>query len=383
MRSSRIRLEDVAEPGRLREAYLKAARGKAARADVREFAASWQEHLEALRQALLTGGWIPRGFTRFVIHEPKERIIHAPHFEDRVVHHALVDAAMGDFERWMVSDTYACRKGRGHAAAVRRAEAHARRHGWFLKLDVRKYFDSIPHEGLLSVLERRFRNRGVQELWRRIVTGYETGTGRGIPIGSLTSQMLGNFHLMPVDRLCLEELRVGGYVRYMDDMALWGGRELLLQARDEVAEKLSMLGLELKGNWHLQPTWRGMEFLGLRVYPDGSLLSRRSRRRLIRKWQTGQALWEHGELGDAAWQRSLTALISRVRLAAKERSIDRLREEPGPAAIGLQPREPRRQLEQRRQERALGQPEQERPGQPEQQPRLPPRPQLTPGSLSD
>jgi hypothetical protein len=331
----------------------------------------------------MTGSWKPRGFTRFVIHEPKERIIHAPSFEDRVVHHALVDAAMGDFERWMVSDTYACRKGLGHAAAVRRAEAHARRHGWFLKLDVRKYFDSIPHRALLSGLERRFRNRGVIDLWRCIITGYEASAGRGIPIGSLTSQMLGNFHLMPVDRLCLEVVRVGGYVRYMDDMALWGGRELLLRARDEVAEKLTELGLELKGNWHLQPTWRGMEFLGLRVYPDGSLLSRRSRRRMIRQWKMGQALWERGELGDAAWQRSLTALISRVRLARKERMLGQLREEPGSAAIGLQSREPRRQLEQRRQERALGQAEQERPGQPEQQSGLPPRPQLTPGRLPD
>jgi RNA-directed DNA polymerase len=350
---------------------------------VREFAASWQERLEALRQSLLMGGWMPRGFTRFVIHEPKERTIHAPCFEDRVIHHALVDAAMGDFERWMVDDTYACRRGRGHAAAVRRAEEHARRHGWFLKLDVRKYFDSIPHVELMSALERRFRNQGVQELWRRIVMGYEANPGRGIPIGSLTSQMLGNFYLMGVDRACLEEMRVGGYVRYMDDMALWGAKDLLERAKDVVVARLEGLGLELKGNWHLQPTWRGMEFLGLRVYPDGCLLSRRSRRRMIRKWRTGQALWADGELGDAAWQRSLTALISRVRLAKKERIVGRLREEPGFVAIGLQPCEPRRQLEQRRQERALGQAEQERPGQPEQQPGLPPRPQLTSGSLPD
>jgi len=362
----------------LREAFLRAARGKQARADVREFAADWQVRLESLRTRLLAEAWGPGGFTRFIIHEPKERTIHAPCFEDRVVHHALVDSAMADFERWLVPDTFACRKGKGHAAAVRRAEFHARRNPWFLKLDVRKYFDSIPHEVLLLALDRRFRNGGVQRLWRRIVGGYEASPGRGIPIGSLTSQMLGNFYLMPVDRLCLEAVGVRGYVRYMDDMALWAEKDLLLRAKEAVDEGLARLKLELKGNWHLQPTYRGMEFLGLRIHPDGSQLAVRSRRRLAKKWQLGQARWESGELSDAAWQRSLSALISRVHLARRERTFGRLRKEPGSAAIGLQPREPRGQLEQRRQERALGQPEQERPGQPEQQPRLSPRPQLTP-----
>ena len=269
---------------------------------------------------------------------------------------------MGDFERWMVPDSFACRKGRGHAAAVRRAEDHARRNSWFLKLDVRKYFDSVPHEGLLVALERRFRNLGVQRLWQIIVGGYEASPGRGIPIGSLTSQMLGNFYLMPVDRLCLESVGVRGYVRYMDDMALWAEKDLLLRAKEAVDEGLVRLKLELKGNWHLQPTYRGMEFLGLRIHPDGSQLTVRSRRRLAKKWQHGQARWESGELSDAAWQRSLSALISRVHLARREKTIGRLRKELGSAAIGLQPREPRGQLEQRRQERALGQPEQERPG---------------------
>lgn len=378
MHSSRTRLEDVADPDRLREAFLRAARGKWARADVREFGADWQARLESTRAALLTETWKPGGFTRFVIHEPKERVIHAPCFGDRVVHHALVDAALADFERWMVSDTYACRTGKGHAAAIRRAEFHARRNAWFLKLDVRKYFDSIPHGRLLAALERRFRNAGVRRLWRTLVEGYEASQGRGIPIGTLTSQMVGNFYLMPVDRLCLEGVGASGYVRYMDDMALWGEREVLGRAKEAVATELARLGLELKGNWHLQPTGRGMEFLGLRILARGSVLSHRSRRRLVRKWGAGRARWERGDWSDAGWQRSLTSLISRVRLAPKERILRRLREETGSAAIGLQPREPRGQLEQRRQERALGQPEQERPGQPQQQPGLPPRPQLTP-----
>ncbi len=359
MHSSRIRLEEVAEPGRLREAYLRAARGKWGRADVREFAADWQGQLGILRERLLSGAWFPREFTRFVIHEPKERVIHAPRFQDRVVHHALVDAAMPDFERWLIPDCFACRCGLGHSAAVRRAEAYAGRHNWFLKLDVSKYFDSIPRDRLLAELGRRFRNAGVRALWGRIVEGYSATPGRGIPIGSLTSQMLGNFYLMPVDRLCRQELRVPGYVRYMDDMALWGSRDLLREARARVEHTLAGLGLRLKGNWHLQPTHRGMEFLGLRVFPRGSTLTRRSRRRFLRAFRAGEREWQEGRLSDAAWQRSLSALVSHVHLARDEGILRKLFREPGSAAIGLQPREPRGQLEQRRQELSLGEPEQE------------------------
>ena len=337
----------------------RAALGKWGRADVRAVMSEWQKHLVALRVELLEGTWRPGGFSRFVIHEPKERVIHAPRFLDRVVHHALVDAAMPDFERWLIPDSYACRRGRGQLAALRRAEHYARRNEWFLKLDVARYFDSIPQDRLLAALDSRFRDHGVRALWRRIVGGYSTSPGRGIPIGSLTSQMLGNFYLMPVDRLCREGLRVSGYVRYMDDMALWGSRASMRAARTEVDEALSVLGLRLKPSWHLQPTGRGMEFLGMRVFPDGSVLTRRRRRRFVADLCSQEHAWMQGRLGDAAWQRSLSSLISHVRMAGKEGILRKLFREPGSAAIGLQPRESRGQLEQRPQELSGGQPEQE------------------------
>ena len=246
-------------------------------------------------------------------------------FESEFLAGVFLDRFAADFERWLIEDTFACRRGKGREAALRRAEHHAARHGWFLKLDVAKYFDSIPHAVLLGEIARRWRDRRVVALWERIVRCYETAPGRGLPIGALTSQHLANFFLGAADRYVKETLRVPGYARYMDEMALWGGRAELKAAvgglRIFLAERL---GLTLKGNWHLQPVVRGMDFLGYRVFPGGSRLARPSRRRFLRRWVWCERARACGDIGEREAQRRVLALTAFVRVARCERVLQKL-----------------------------------------------------------
>lgn len=326
MNSCKVRLEQIAHPDNLREAFLRAARGKGHRADVIAFRENLGAELAALRAEILAGKVAVGRFTTFTIHEPKERRIHAPCFRERVLHHALVGPCEADFDRWLVADTYACRKGRGREAALHRAEHYARRHLWFLKLDVTKYFDSIPHAVLLAEVGRRFRDARVVALWTRIVTAYETSPGRGLPIGALTSQHLANFYLGPVDRLVKETLHVPGYARYMDDMALWADdKAQLIDAKNQIESRLKdSLGLTLKSNWHLQPVARGMDFLGYRVYPGGSRLKRASRRRFLRRWGWCERALATGRISEAVAQRRVLAMTAFVRVARRETLLARL-----------------------------------------------------------
>ena len=65
--------------------------------------------------------------------------------------------------------------------------------------------------------------------------------GRGLPIGSLTSQHFAHFYLGWFDRFAKEKLRIKGYVRYMDDVAIWSDSRLeLREVRDYLAEELSL-----------------------------------------------------------------------------------------------------------------------------------------------
>ena len=110
---------------------------------------------------VLTNEQLAQNYHYFTIHDPKERTICAAQFRERVLHHALMNVCEPVLERAAVFDSYACRRGKGQLAAVRRAESYARRYGWFLKLDVRKYFDSVDHTVLRSLPRaRRSPSRG-------------------------------------------------------------------------------------------------------------------------------------------------------------------------------------------------------------------------------
>lgn len=83
----------------------------------------------------------PGAYRTFFIHEPKRRQISAAAYRDRVVHHALTRVLEPIFERSFIHDSYACRKGKGTHAAVRRCQKYARRYRYVLKADIHKFFD--------------------------------------------------------------------------------------------------------------------------------------------------------------------------------------------------------------------------------------------------
>jgi len=82
--------------------------------------------------------------------EQKERQICASTFGEQVLHHALMNVCHEHFERMQVFDSYASRKGKGTYAALERAKTYTNQYEWYLKLDVRKFFESISHEVLVG-----------------------------------------------------------------------------------------------------------------------------------------------------------------------------------------------------------------------------------------
>ena len=162
-------------------AFSKASRGKADRPDRLAFAANLRDEIEALRAGLLDGTYPIGNYTQFTIRDPKERVITAAPFRERVLQHAIFNVCEPWFDKWMVFDTCASRKGKGQKAAVERARAFAGRYLWFLKCDFRKYFDSIPHEGIRGMLRRKFKDA------RPGTASPPTGTGTRLPTGTTTS----------------------------------------------------------------------------------------------------------------------------------------------------------------------------------------------------
>jgi len=370
--------ESVLDRDNLRLAASKALRGKRDRPDARAFVAQLDDHLAEMARQLRAGDFPLGRFRQFVIHDPKERVISAPPFAERVLHHALMNVCEPHFERWLIADTFACRVGKGRDAALARARRFAGRFPFFLKLDVRKFFDSVPHDRLLERLARRFKDPALLELFGRIVRSFRASLGRGLPIGSLTSQHFANFYLGWFDRFVKETLRLRGYARYMDDMALWADDRRALRTALEAGERFlaDELGLMLKPTPYLNRTAHGMDFLGFRVHRDRLELNRNSKVRFRRRLNRLETEYAAGRIGEAALQRRATALTAFTRAAGasswhfRRSAINSIRR----AVEGPFSGEPGRRLEQQRQELPRGEPQQERAGQPEQQPGLSPGP---------
>ena len=131
-----------------------ALRGKRTRMPGAAFLADFEKEVFGLHDELWAGTYRHGGYTYFTIYEPKERVVAAAPFRDRVVHHAIVRVIEPIFEKRFIEDSFACRRGKGTHAAMRRAAHFARRFPYALKCDVRKYFPSIDHAVLLGLLRR-------------------------------------------------------------------------------------------------------------------------------------------------------------------------------------------------------------------------------------
>ena len=307
--------DDVASFGALCAAARRAARGKRRVAAVARWLADLEPNALRLERELDAGTWRPGAPTTFVIHDPKTRTITAAPFEDRVVHHALMDRLEPLLEARLVPETFACRRGKGTHAALRHARGLVRRRGWYLKLDVARCFDSIRHDLALEALAEVTADERVLELAGRIVRAGGRD-GRGLPIGNLTSQWLANLFLGRLDRFVIGELGIRGYVRYMDDFVLFADEKAALRAAHGEIERLlaERLDLRLKERaTRLAPTRVGLPFLGWRVYRGTSRLRpenlRRTRERLRRRaWQRRE-----GQIDDDAYRAALRSVFEHLR----------------------------------------------------------------------
>lgn len=288
-------MESIADMDNLRLAFWKSARSRTGKTEVIRYRADLDRNLLELRQAFLSGVYSIGHYNYFTVYEPKERVICASAFPERVLQHAVMNICGYWMDNYQINDSYACRKGKGQYGALEKAARNHRRNRYYLKLDVRKYFENIDHQMMMRLLERRFKDRDLLRLFRQLIDSYAVRPGKGIPIGNLTSQYFANHYLSCSDHYVKEQLRVKDYVRYMDDMVLWGDNraELLAKERDLRDFIGEHLLLELKPMC-FNTTTTGLPFLGYRVYKTHLRLTAQSKKRYIKKSQIYYGLLQAG-----------------------------------------------------------------------------------------
>jgi len=227
----------------LEEAAERTTRGKRRRCDVARFLFRREEILERLRSALSDGTWRPDGFRVRCLQDPKPRAIAHSTVEDRVVHAALACLLEPVLSRSLLPDTFACRAGFGTHRASLRVQELLGLHRFAVHLDIRCFFPSVDLEILQALLAARIRDPPFLDVLSRVL---EAGRGlydpapirafagftpdwppprQGLPIGAWTSQILAShLYLDALDHHVKRDLKVPGYVRYCDDILLFGDR---------------------------------------------------------------------------------------------------------------------------------------------------------------
>ncbi len=274
----------IAEYENLQLAHYKAKKGKEAKPEVWAFSKDLNANLKQLQTQIWSGQVEVGNYHYFTIYDPKERRICAAAYSERVLHHAIMNVCSPYFEAFQISDSYATRINKGTFKAVDKAWGFQKQYAYYLKLDVRKYFDSIDHGVMMGLLERMFKDKALLNIFSKILHSYEVLPGKGVPIGNLTSQFFANHYLAVLDHFVKDELQVKPYIRYMDDFAIWADDKAELQGIQSKIEEFiwHRLLLDLKTNY-LNTTAHGLPFLGFRLFPQKKLLSVRSKRRFKQK----------------------------------------------------------------------------------------------------
>jgi retron-type reverse transcriptase len=222
------------------------------------------------------------------IYEPKERTIFiVPVFPDRILHHCIMNVVSPIWESMMYDYSFACRKNKGYHEASNYVCEAMRKTEFYMKGDVKKYYPSINHAVLKSIIRRKIKDESVLIFFDRLIDS--TDGDIDIPIGHYTSQWIGNLYLNELDTFVKHTLSYKYYVRYMDDFMLFGNDKKKLQY--DLKRIRSFLSNELKitlSKEGVYPNCMGLNAFGYRHIKRSDngqvyVLLRPSSRKRIRK----------------------------------------------------------------------------------------------------
>lgn len=243
--------------------------------------------------ALQTGKFKSPGFYEFDIYERgKHRHIKSVRIEERVVQRCLCDYCIVPvLARTFIYDSGATLKGRGYDFAIDRVRAHLQRHyrkhgteGYVLLFDFSKFFDNISHEKIKSILSSHFRDQRILDLIFHFIDAFGD---KGLGLGSQISQVLALAAADKLDHFIKEQLRIKGYVRYMDDgWLLHESKEFLQECLERIKAKCKEDGLILnEKKTHIVKLSRGFTFLKVKYFvtDNGKVIRKISRESVTRE----------------------------------------------------------------------------------------------------
>jgi hypothetical protein len=295
-------IEQIADWDNLLLAHKKARKGKRDRDEVAEFSADLWANLGGIQNELLAGIYRMGEYRDFVIYEPQKRDVMAAPYRDRVVQHAVMNILEPIWDKCLIEDARACRKGKGTHNSADRVQRWVRDMSksqplesiWVVKSDWSKYFKNIRHCDVKRIYRRKIACRRTLLVLDAIVDSIAGPVE--LALGNLSSQWKANLNGGEIDQWAKREWRARRYMRYMDDIVAIFSTHIEAQLFASALERKSAeLGLRFS-KLSIHRASQGINYLGYRIWPTHRLLRKRA---IVRFRRDAKRIARHIEEGRA------------------------------------------------------------------------------------
>ncbi len=223
-------------------------------------------YISRVYNILIHKAYVVGPYNKFIIHEPKERLIVSQNVQDKIINHLVARFILYPAILPCLLDVnVASRKNMGTSKGLYyeqkfKKECNLKYHTYYiLKCDVSKFFASIDHELLKQKVLRRIKDKDALKIVFDIIDSND----EGLSIGSMTSQILAIFYLNDMDHFIKETLKIKYYVRYQDDFLLFHpSKQYLKYCLQQISDFLAGEKLHLNNKTRIYKNTNNFLFLG-------------------------------------------------------------------------------------------------------------------------
>ncbi len=199
---------------------------------------------------------------------------------------------------------------------IRKVSANGKQPCYALKMDIKRFFDTINHQILKTLIRKNIADEKVLKIIDTIIDSFKVSSGPsgsvGIPLGNATSQLFANVYLHELDDFIKQELRERYYLRYCDDFIILSNDQnhlesLIFPIREFLIKKLQ-LDLHPK-KLIIRKLTQGIDFVGYVLFFKHTLVRTRTKQRMKKRLKEAYEIYLQGRIDDVSLDQRLQSYL--------------------------------------------------------------------------